>query len=211
MIKKLLFIAIALPTLGFVTSSSTLVKGKGVKVGKKAPMMNVSMESVDGGNYSLNDLMGENGLFVIFSCNTCPFVVGNEHFEGWERQYNELHASAQKGKIGFVLVNSNEAKRNGLDSKGSMVKHSYAAKYTMNYLVDRNSELADAFGAKTTPHFFAINSKGKVVFMGSIDNSWDSGREKLETYAIDVISHLSKGTALKEKSSSPRGCSIKRN
>ena len=211
MIKKLLFIAIALPTLGFVTSSTIVVKDKGVKVGKKAPMMDVSLENVDGTNYSLNDLMGENGLFVVFSCNTCPFVVGNDNFEGWERQYNDLHASAEKAKIGFVLVNSNEAKRNGADSKDEMVKHSEAAEYTMNYLVDRNSELADAFGAKTTPHFYAINSKGKVVFMGSIDNSWDSSRESLETYALDVVAHLSEGKPLKEKSSAPRGCSIKRN
>lgn len=211
MIKKLLFIAIALPTLGFITSSSMLIKDKGIKVGKKAPMMNVSMEAVDGNNYSLNDLMGENGLFVVFSCNTCPFVVGNDKFEGWEKQYNDLHTSAKEGKIGFVLVNSNEAKRNGVDSKAEMFKHSMAAEYTMNYLVDHDSELADAFGAKTTPHFYAINAKGKVVFMGSIDNSWDSGRENLETYALDVVSHLSNGTALPAKTSAPRGCSIKRN
>jgi hypothetical protein len=81
----------------------------------------------------------------------------------------------------------------------------------MNYLVDHDSELADAFGAKTTPHFYAINAKGKVVFIGSIDNSWDSGRENLETYALDVVSHLSNGTALPAKTSAPRGCSIKRN
>ena len=40
MIKKLLFIAIALPTLVFVTSSAALNKDKGVKVGKKVDVTN---------------------------------------------------------------------------------------------------------------------------------------------------------------------------
>ena len=210
MIKKLLFIAIALPTLAFVTSFNTINKDKGVKVGKKAPLLDTKMEGIDGNSYALNDLMKENGLLVVFSCNTCPFVVGNDNFEGWERQYNDLHVMAEKASIGIVLVNSNEGKRDGADSKDAMIKHAKEAGYTMNYVVDSNSELADAFGAKTTPHFFAIDAKGKVAFMGSIDNSWDSARTELETYALNVIEHLSDGTDLKVNSSKPRGCSIKR-
>ncbi len=36
-------------------------------------------------------------------------------FKGWEGQYNDLHKIAADLKIGFVLVNSNAAKRTGDD------------------------------------------------------------------------------------------------
>ena len=65
---------------------------------------------------SLKDIKKENGLIVIFSCNTCPFVVGTEDFPGWENQYNPLYNMALKANIGFVLVNSNQGKRAGVDS-----------------------------------------------------------------------------------------------
>ncbi|MFT5777873.1 MAG: thioredoxin-related protein [Crocinitomicaceae bacterium] len=208
--KKLLIIALVLPTLALVASSYIINKDKSVKVGKKAPMMDVKMEGIDGNEYALSELAGENGLLVVFSCNTCPFVVGSDKFEGWEKQYNDLAAKAAEGKIGFVLINSNEGKREGADSKIAMMKHAEEMGYTMNYVVDADSKLADAFGAKTTPHLFAIDGKGKVAFTGSIDNSWDSARTEPETYALDVIAHLADGKILKEKTSSPRGCSIKR-
>ena len=59
----------------------------------------------------------ENGVIVVFSCNTCPFVVGSSYFPGWENQYNALHSLAQNNDLGFVLINSNEAKRDGVDMK----------------------------------------------------------------------------------------------
>lgn len=210
-VKKLIIASLAIPTLFFAASSFMVSPDDGIKVGKKTPMMTEKMDGVDGTQHSLTDLMGKNGLMVVFSCNTCPFVVGNNNFDGWERQYNDLYEAAQKSGIGFVLINSNAAKRGDVDSMKEMMKHSKEQAYKMHYLVDENSALADAFGAKTTPHLFAIDGTGKLVFKGSIDNSWDSSREELRTYAKDVIAHLGDGKSLKDKSSKPRGCSIKRN
>ena len=46
-------------------------------IGEAAPMPDAPMMGVDGEKHTLNSLKQENGLLVIFSCNTCPFVVGN--------------------------------------------------------------------------------------------------------------------------------------
>ena len=35
-----------------------------------------SLPGVDGTNYTLNDVKGENGLVVMFICNHCPYVIG---------------------------------------------------------------------------------------------------------------------------------------
>ena len=48
------------------------------------------MKSVDGRFYSLKDLKNEEGILVIFTCNTCPFVVM------WEDRYKMLENIAKK-------------------------------------------------------------------------------------------------------------------
>lgn len=209
-IKRLLLLAVAVPTLSFIASSFLMKKEKELKIGKKVPSMEIKMKATDGNEYSLSDLQGEKGLLVVFSCNTCPFVVGNDSFEGWEKQYNDLAEKAEKAGLGFVLVNSNAAKHEGDDSMEKMKERAEAQGYTMKYLMDANSVLADAFGAKTTPHLFAIDADGNLLMRGSIDNSWDNSRTELETYAIDVIDFVMNGTELKQTTPAPRGCSIKR-
>ena len=210
-IHRVLFLALALPTLVFATSSF-LVKGdKGLKIGKSVPALDVQMRGIDDQSYSLSDFQGENGLMVVFSCNTCPFVVGSKDFDGWEVQYNDLYAKAQEAKIGFVLVNSNAAKHKGVDSMEKMKERAAAQEYQMNYLMDVDSKVADAFGAKTTPHLYVVDANGKLVMRGSIDNSWDNSRQELETYALDAIKSLTEGTKLPNTTPAPRGCSIKRN
>ena len=45
------------------------------------------MKAATGQDFSLEDLVLENGMLVIFSCNTCPFVIGNNDMEGWQGRY----------------------------------------------------------------------------------------------------------------------------
>jgi len=182
---------------------------KSIKIGAKAPLADVKMKNIDGNELSLNDAKLKNGLVVVFSCNTCPFVVGMDDFPGWEKDYNDLNKIAKANDLGFVLVNSNEAKREGDDSLEKMIEKAKKASYTMPYLVDVNSALANAFGAKTTPHVYLFNADMKLVYMGSIDNSWDSKRSSDEAYLSNAISQMSTGK-IAVSESDPRGCSIKR-
>lgn len=208
--KAVTLIVLLVPTL-FIFGSFQLKKGgKDLKLGKKAPLSSLVMEASDGTSYSLDDLQQENGLIVVFSCNTCPFVVGSDKFAGWEVQYNDLYKKAQENKIGFVLINSNAAKRDGVDSKIEMASHAEDNNYGMPYIIDEDSKLADAFGARTTPHAFVFDKNKKLIYKGSIDNSWDSKRTELETYLYDAIDHLNSGSDLINQSTPPRGCSIKR-
>jgi len=209
-IKRLLFLGVLLPTIAVGISSFMMKKGKELKIGKKVPAMDIKMMATDGEAYDLQDFQKENGTMVIFSCNTCPFVVGNDSFGGWEKDYNDLYQKARDAKIGFVLVNSNAAKHDGDDSMEKMKARAEEQGYKMSYLMDENSVVADAFGAKTTPHVFVVDANGKLVMRGSIDNSWDSKRTELETYALDAIDFLANGTKLSNTTPVPRGCSIKR-
>jgi hypothetical protein len=135
------FLLMAVVLMSLKLSNSTL------SIGDKAPMTSVKMKAVTGEEVSLEDLKQENGLLVIFSCNTCPFVLA------WEDQYPKLGNLTSDNDIGMVLVNSNEAKRKGDDAMSAMKEHASKAGYNCPYVVDEGSKLADAFGAQTTPMY----------------------------------------------------------
>lgn len=196
----------------FLMSATSVYAGDDdkLKKGTKLPAEDVQMISIDGDTITLDELVLENGLIVVFSCNTCPFVVGSSWFEGWEGQYEDLYAQAKENEIGFVLVNSNEAKREGDDSLDEMKKHAEEAGYTMDYVVDENSVVADEFHARTTPHIFVFNDKKELIYQGAIDNTWDTKRTEDEFYLVSVMDDLSNDVKIKQKSTSPKGCSIKR-
>ena len=138
---------------------SSISSAQELPIGEVAPMTSLAMVGVDVKKHSLDEMKGDNGLLVVFSCNTCPFVVGRgDKTEGWEGRYNGLAAQAESMGIGMVLVNSNEAKRDGDDSFEAMKSHADAAGYTMPYLLDKDAKLADAFGARTTPHAAFCNA-----------------------------------------------------
>jgi hypothetical protein len=209
--KNRLYPIVAL-CIGLVVFTSAYLSSdpKPLKIGKSAPLQAEKMRNIDGTEKSIADIKLEKGVLVIFSCNTCPFVVGNEHFAGWEKQYNALNELAKTNKIGMVLINSNEGKRDKDDSFDAMVEHSKKLGYTMPYLLDRNSKIADAFGAKTTPHVFLFNADMKLVYSGSIDNTWDTKRTSDTPYLMNAINELAADTKISLKETPPRGCGIKR-
>jgi len=180
-----------------------------LEIGKKAPMSDAKMLDVSGKSLSLEDIAKKKGLVVIFSCNTCPFVVGGRG-EGWEGRYNDLNEMCSANEVGMVLVNSNEAKRDGDDSYEAMKSHAKKENYNSYYVVDKNSELANAFGAKTTPHVFMFNGDMELVYKGAIDDNVDSASDVETPWLNTAITNLSQGKKIDPNSTRQLGCSIKR-
>ena len=176
------------------------------ELGDKAPLSDIEMlEVMSGKNMSLEDLNQENGLLVIFSCNTCPFVLA------WEEQYPQLGKLAKENKIGMVLVNSNEAKRDDEDSMSSMKKHYEKAGYNTPYVIDKNSKLADAFGAKTTPHVYLFNKDLELIYRGSINDKYEQrDKEAKKFYLNDAIRNHIGQKSIEPADTREIGCSIKR-
>lgn len=183
-----------------------------INIGDKLPMAGKKLKNIDNSKNSLESYAKDRGLLVIFSCNTCPFVVGNDSFEGWEKDYKKIMEHANKNDIGFVLINSNEAKRKKGDSFKDMIQRAEKYKYDMPYLYDKNHEVADAFGAKTTPHVFLFDASMSLMYKGSIDDSYKPtvDKENAEPFLINAMLNDATGESISPNSTSPKGCSIKR-
>ena len=181
-----------------------------IKVGADMPEAAYAMKATDGKEYALNDLKKENGLLVIFSCNTCPFVVGGKETEGWEGRYNGVFEAAKSNKIGMVLVNSNAAKRSKGDSMKDMKKRAKDKNLMATYVLDENSKLADSFGAITTPHVFLFNGESKLAYAGAIDDNVASASDVKENWLENALTKLAKGEKVDPSQTRQKGCSIKR-
>ena len=144
------------------------------------------------------------GLLVIFSCNTCPWVIK------WEDRYPVVQELATVNDIGIILLNPNEDYRDKGDGMEDMILHAEKAGYNLPYVLDKNHRVADAFGASRTPQVYLFNAEDKLIYVGAIDDNANSAADVEEFYVEDAIEQLSAGQAITRSSTKSIGCTIKR-
>jgi len=194
--------------LTIILSTAALMfnpEGEQLNIGDKAPKQSLELPSINGNKVTLDGLKAENGLLVIYSCNTCPWVIA------WEDRYNEIYKECEELGLGFVLVNSNEAKREGDDSLDAMKEHAKEKGYMdFAYVVDKNHELADAFGATKTPDVFLFDADMTLVYKGAIDDNSKNKDAVENPYLKNAIKAVSQGKKADPAETKALGCSIKR-
>jgi len=198
----LLSLAIIAATL---LSGNSYAQKKSILPGDLLPTVTEKMKNAGSGQdipYQL--AAGKNGILVIFSCNTCPFVVKNEATILKTIQY------AKTNNIGVAIINSNEAKRDGDDSYYAMKKYAQKQAYTVPYLVDNDSKLADAFGANHTPELFLFNNANVLVYKGAMNDNPGNPQDAKEMYIFSAIDAVVAGKTPNPQTTKSIGCSIKR-
>jgi hypothetical protein len=175
-----------------------------MELGDKAALTHIKMLDVSGEEISLAEAKKDNGLVVLFSCNTCPFV------KQWEGRYPEIKKWADNNDVGMIVLNSNYQNRNGVDSYEAMQKHAKEKSYNFHYVVDEESQIANAFGGQVTPHVFLLDSNMELAYKGAIDDSYKSADEVKNAYLKDAIISLASNKEIAVNETKPTGCSIKR-
>jgi peroxiredoxin len=175
-----------------------------LKIGSDMPMADVKMKDISGKEISLKEAAGKNGTLVMFSCNTCPYVVKNQ------TRTNEIMEYALKNNVGAIILNSNEANRGKDDSFKDMQAYAKEQGYKWYYAVDQNNALADAFGASRTPEIYLFDDGGKLVYHGAIDDSPADAASVKRVHAKVAIDEMVAGKDVSVKTSKSIGCAIKR-
>jgi len=199
--KRILITSVVLPALGLLSFS---LLRESLPIGAAIPKADVRVKDVSGKELNLQEAKQSNGLLVMFTCNTCPYVIRNQS------RTNEICKYAQSNKVGVVLLNANEGDRTGSNSFAEMQSYAKAQGYQWVYAVDDKSVLADAFGASRTPECYLFDKGGKLVYHGAIDDSpGDAGQVKRHHLKAAIDESLQgKEVSLKETRSV--GCSINR-
>ena len=196
-LSKFIFLFIAL-------STSSFTRIDGLQIGGIMPKADVKMLNISNKEISIKDVMKKNGVLVMFSCNTCPYVIKNE------ARIKAISEYALQNEVGVILLNSNEAYRENDDSFEAMKAYAKTQNFKWNYVVDKNHELADAFGANRTPECFLFNSNKTLVYHGAIDDSPADVNAIKRIHLKEAINELVAGKDITVKESRSVGCSIKR-
>jgi peroxiredoxin len=168
-----------------------------------APAPDFNLPGVDGKKYSLANFKDAKLLVVVFSCNHCPYVVGSE-----DRIIRFAKDYAARG-VKLVAINSNETVEHPTDSFEHMVARAKEKKFPFPYLRDESQEVALAYGALRTPHFYVFDAQRKLRYTGRMDDN-----PKMEALAKthelrDAVDALLAGKKPPVEQSNPLGCNVK--
>ena len=173
-------------------------------LGSNLPKGDLKMKDTQNEEISMNDAKRKNGLLVMFTCNTCPYVIKNQ------QRTNAINKYALENNIGIILLNSNEGARSGSESLEAMQTYAKNQNYKWYYAVDKDHEIADAFGANRTPENFLFDKDLKLVYHGAIDDNPSDDSNITRQHLKEAMDNLLAGKDIVVKESRSVGCSIKR-
>ncbi len=171
-----------------------------LEIGSKAP--DFTLPATDGNTYSLNDFK-EEFLVIFFTCNHCPYVIGSDEV---------TRATAEKfaGRgVQFAGINSNSANTYETDDFPHMVRRMEEHQFPWVYLRDESQDIALAYGALRTPHFYVFDGDRKLVYTGrGVDQPRDASR--ITVNDLDrTLEEITSGKEVSVPVTNPIGCNVK--
>lgn len=172
-----------------------------LQIGQKA--IDFKLPSTEGREYSLSDFEKFKYLVIFFTCNHCPYVLGSD-----EITRDAAEKYSKKGVV-FAGINSNSENTYPEDSFPHMVERMKKNKFPWVYLYDKPQEVAKAYGALRTPHFYVFNEDRKLVYTGrGVDTPRDISRMSVNNLDI-ALEELTSGKPVSVPVTNPVGCNIK--
>jgi peroxiredoxin len=167
-----------------------------------------SLKGQDGKTYSSKDYKGKIVVMEWFN-DSCPFV--EKHYgTGNMQNLQATYTASDKGVVWFS-VSSTKPTQALRQEDAAKIYADRKSKATA-LLLDTNGDVARAFGAKTTPHMFVINTDGKIAYMGAIDDN-DSFRKdtvkSAKNYVAEALDALLNKKPIAVPQTKSYGCSVK--
>lgn len=192
-----------------VAISAINVFGESSVVGQPAPSFAVT--DIQGRLQRLADYKDKIVVLHFQSC-ACPWDAAYQPIlNRLARRFTKIRPDGTvEETVKFLAINSNHS-----ESVGQIKQ--YAAEFAIPYpiLKDVGNQIADAYGAMTTPHMFVINRDGQqtLAYKGGIEEAplspphcGESQHQYLETVLLSLVD----GATPPYSETQSAGCSIKR-
>ena len=175
------------------------------KIGEKAPAF--KLKDLNGKEHSLSDFKGKTVVLEWF-CPTCPFSGGKSgrsiHSTG---QVKKLMADMKKADENavYLLIDSSTAKMR-MTPEQLIEKDKEVVKQldiTAPILIDTDTKVAAAYGAKTTPHCYVIDGDGVLRYMGAFSDRAETN------YVLKAVTAIKNGSTVSPTEQRPWGCGVK--
>jgi peroxiredoxin len=172
-----------------------------LEIGTRAKDFN--LPATDGNFYSLDSFKDSKYLVVFFTCNHCPYVIGSDEIT------RKTVEKFQPMGVEFVGINSNSKNTYLEDDFPHMIERMKVNNFPWKYLYDESQEVALAYGALRTPHFYVFDEQRKLVYTGrGVDSPRDTS--KMTINDLDrTLEELTSGTPISVPVTNPIGCNVK--
>ncbi len=172
-----------------------------LEIGSPAPDFN--LPGTDGKKYRIDSFKDAEYLVVFFTCNHCPYVIGSDEV---------TRATAEKyipQGVAFIGINSNSVNTYAEDSFEHMVERMAEHRFPWVYVHDETQDVARAYGALRTPHFFIFNRQRRLVYTGrGLDNPRNTDLATVND--LDrTLGELVSGEPVSIPATNPIGCNVK--
>jgi peroxiredoxin len=171
-----------------------------LQIGDPAP--DFRLPATDGNTYALGDFDAR-VLVVFFTCNHCPYVIGSD-----ENTRAIAERFADRG-VRFVAINSNSQNTYAEDSFDHMVERMAEHNFPWIYLYDESQEVALAYGALRTPHFYVFDDDRKLVYTGRAIDNPRNGPDSTTHELVDALELHLAGKPVAVPVTNPIGCNVK--
>jgi len=176
----------------------------GYKVGDKARDFN--LKGVDGKMVSMASHKDAKGFLVIFSCNTCPYVVA------YEDRMMDLHRKYAPKGYPVIAINANDKTQSPGDSFEKMQERAKGKNFPFAYVYDESQEITRAYGATKTPEVYLLEKEGNdyvVRYIGAIDNNFREADKANERYVEKAMDDVLNSRQVALNNTKAVGCTIK--
>ncbi|MEY2563435.1 MAG: hypothetical protein QOH88_1628 [Verrucomicrobiota bacterium] len=172
-----------------------------LQIGQRAPEFR--LPATDGKTYELADFTGDEVLVVFFTCNHCPYVTGSD-----ESTRQTVEKFSGRG-VRFVAINSNSRNTYAEDDFPHMVERMRENKFPWLYLHDETQDVARAYGALRTPHFYVFDRERRLIYTGrAVDQPRQAEKAKTHELEQALEEHLA-GKPIGTPVTNPIGCNVK--
>jgi peroxiredoxin len=172
-----------------------------LQIGERAP--DFRLPATDGKTYALADFQSDPVLVVFFTCNHCPYVTGSD-----ESTRRTVEKFSPRG-VRFIAINSNSPITYAEDDFPHMIERMREEKFPWIYLHDATQDVAQAYGALRTPHFYVFDRDRKLIYTGrAVDNPRQAEKSKTHDLERALEEHLA-GKPISAPVTNPIGCNVK--
>lgn len=165
-----------------------------ITTGEKAPQFR--LVDLQGNWHTLPDLIGKIVVLNFWSAE-CVWS---------ERVDQELTAALatwkDQVKVLWIASNTNEPRE--------LIKKVAIERGIPVILLDADQQVANLYGAQTTPHFFVIDALGKLAYQGAWNDITFRQRVATKLYVPEVIEALTKNQVPEITQTPPYGCALVR-
>ncbi len=176
------------------------------QIGQPAPAF--TAVDANGRTRSLAEFRGKT-VVLEWTNQDCPYV--KKHYESGNMQALQRRLTGE-GVVWLTLTSSAPGKQGHVDAATAnrLTRERNAAPSA--FLLDPQGAVGRAYDARTTPHMYVVDPKGRLAYMGAIDDKPTSAKADVagaRNYVLAAVADVRAGRAVAQPVNRPYGCSVK--